>query len=123
MTRRAFALPAVAAVVGVLLAIGISVLVRTSDQNRHRSPTAEPLDPTEDLVQADVDLAALERHMADAINDVGEIPIENRALPPSATIPESSGKTVFVRGERAMELDDSVKARIEARRPSGEGER
>jgi hypothetical protein len=116
--RRALALPVSAAVTGALLAIGVSLLGRSFESSHDQIHVVVE---RAELAEVQVDLAEVERQVAEAIARMGEIQIDNPGngtLPSTVTLSESEGTVVIVHpSERMLELRARVEEELE--RPSG----
>jgi hypothetical protein len=120
--KRALALPVSAAVVGALLAIGVATLGRSSAFSRDQlHVTADPAEPSE----VTVDLAEVDRQVAEAIDRMGEIEIDNTPegqLPSYAEIEMGDAVGTIVHpSERMLELRARVARDLEARQERGGG--
>lgn len=73
--RRPFVLPISAAVVGALLAIGVSAIDRSLDSPHDRTLGIRAVDQT-DLADVDIDLSEVEAKVAEAMKMVEEIQID-----------------------------------------------
>lgn len=73
--RRAFVLPVSAAVVGALLAIGVSAIDRSFDSSHDRIHVIRTVDRT-DSREVDIDLSEVEAQVAEAMKMVEEIQID-----------------------------------------------
>jgi chromosome segregation ATPase len=73
--RRAFVLPVSAAVVGALLAIGVSAIDRSFDRSHDRVHVIRTVDEV-DFAEIDIDLSEVEEQIAEAMELVEEIQID-----------------------------------------------
>ena len=73
--RRAFVLPVSAAVVGALLAIGVSAIDRSFDRSHDRVHVIRAVEQAE-LAAVDIDLSEVEEQIAEAMERVEDIPID-----------------------------------------------
>jgi hypothetical protein len=73
--RRAFVLPVSAAVVGALLAIGVSAIDRSFDRSHDRVHVIRAVEHAE-LAELDIDLSEVEEQIAEAMEMVEDIQID-----------------------------------------------
>jgi hypothetical protein len=73
--RRALVLPVSAAVVGALLAIGVSALDRSVDRSHDRVHVIRSVDRAE-LAEVEVDLSEVEKQIAEAMERVERIEVD-----------------------------------------------
>lgn len=73
--RRAFVLPVSAAVVGALLAIGVSAIDRSFDRSHDRVHVIHAVEQAE-FAEIDIDLSEVEEQIAEAMELVEEIQID-----------------------------------------------
>lgn len=110
--RRALILPVSAAVVGALLAIGVSVIDRSFDSSEPRVRVIRSAD-REQLAEFEVDLTRVERQVAEAIERIGEVRIDDDPRSESTIVVDL--RAVAGR-ERAQELLGQIEAELEASR-------
>lgn len=75
--RRAFVLPVSAAVVGALLAVGVSAIDRSFDSSHDRIHVVRTVDQA-DFAEVDIDLSEVEEQIAEAMERVEEIQIDTQ---------------------------------------------
>lgn len=111
--RRPFVLPISAAVVGALLAIGVAALDRADDGPYARVHVVRTIDQA-DLDAVELEFAAVEAEIAEAMEELGRVEIESEFRTQEALIREIREK---VRVElksalEAQELTEAERARV-----------
>ncbi len=126
--RRAFVLPVSAAVVGALLAIGVSAIDRSVDRSHVRIHEISAVERTE-LAEVEIDLSDVEEQIASAMASVGEIEIETDIRVEKEILrevreqlrAELGAVAELERDERMQEAMEQLEEQLEAQRELVEG--